>query len=219
DPNGVLTLNMGPNAGNRHYEPNNKDELFTVIPDNPRASDPQGTEAVQVSAFGFQQRYAGVKEIFADGGDGGDSSFVAAGITVDAELHGGDGSDKLTYQGDGKCMLIGDDPGQTGDDILSANGQDNTLTGGAGKDQLTGGRGMNHLDGGPDDDLLKGGDGQSFLTGGDGNDRLFAGSGDATLDGGNNDDDLIAGAGTDLPLGGLGGETFRGAGGQRKRTV
>jgi hypothetical protein len=208
DPNGVLTLNMGPNAGQRHYEPNAKDELFTVIPDNAREGDPLGTQAVIVSAFGFQQRYAGVKKIFADGGDGSDSIFVAQGITADAELHGGDGGDKLTYQGDGKCTLIGDDPGQTGDDILSANGQDNTLTGGVGKDQLTGGRGVNHLDGGADDDLLKAGDGQSFLTGGDGNDKLFAGSGDATLDGGNNNDNLVAGAGTDILLGGLGDDTF-----------
>jgi hypothetical protein len=219
DPNGVLTLNMGPNAGNRHYEPNNKDELFTVIPDTARVGDPLGAQAVLVSAFGFQQRYAGVKKIFADGGDGSDSIFVAQGITVDAELHGGDGGDKLTYQGDGKCMLIGDDPGQTGDDILMANGQDNTLTGGAGKDQLTGGRGVNHLDGGPDDDLLKAGDGQSFLTGGDGNDKLFAGSGDATLDGGNNNDVLVAGAGTDILLGGLGDDTFEWTVGDGNATV
>jgi Ca2+-binding RTX toxin-like protein len=214
DPNGVLTLNLGPNAGNRNFDPANPDGDFTVTADQHREGDPAG-EAVLVGAFGFVQRYAGVKEIDATCGDGGDTIYVGPGILAPANLQGGAGDDNLKYLGDGKAVLHGG----AGNDVLFADGSDNQLYGGTGNDQLTGGKGTNHLYSGTGNSVLKGGSGPSFLYGQGGDDKLFAGSGDAVLDGGAGNVVMVAGKGTDQMIGGAGQNTFEWTAGDGNATV
>jgi hypothetical protein len=214
DPNGTLILHMGPSAGMRGYAPPNPNdpssynESFSVV-DDTKAGD--SGESVLVSAYGFTQRFTGVKSIYANGGQGDDTIFVAAGVTSPAVLIGGDGNDMLTYQGSGTCQIYGDDPqnlNATGDDILAGGKGTSYLYGGPGNDQLTAGSSTSYLHGGAGNDLLFGGPGASYLYGEAGNDKLFGGSGPATLDGGTGNDALKAGAGTDKLLGGLGDDTI-----------
>src|SRR5439155_22825690 len=107
DPSGQLTLNTGPNAGNRGYAVPDLQHLqyynesFTVTPDAPQAGDPPGGEAVLVTAYGFSQHYGGVKSVFADLGAGGDTVFVGQGVKSPVKLIGGAGHGQLECQGGG----------------------------------------------------------------------------------------------------------------------
>src|SRR5262249_11970078 len=111
--NGVLRLNMGPNAGARlHGNIIDGNEQFTVT----HKPTPEGgsDESVTVSAFGFSQDYHGVRKIIADGGLGNDIIVLGPGIVSEAELSGGVGDDEL-HGGDGAATLHGG----AGNDLLS----------------------------------------------------------------------------------------------------
>jgi Ca2+-binding RTX toxin-like protein len=213
DPGGQLRLHLGPDAGKLGFVPNNpqpQNESFTVTHDAPKAGDPAG-EAVIVSAYGLNMRYAGVTSISADGGGGDDTILVGQGVTSPAVLAGGDGNDRLTYLGSANCLLYGDDPNNAnaaGDDVLVGGAGQSLLFGGPGNDELTAGTGLAYLHGGAGNDKLTGGPGPGALYGEAGNDRLFAGIGSVTLDGGDGDDRLRGGAGKDTYLGGLGDDTI-----------
>jgi VCBS repeat-containing protein len=73
--------------------------------------------------------------------------------------------------------------GTSGNDILSGDGNINSLSGGDGNDLLFGNAGDDTLNGGSGNDLLVGGTGNDFMTGGSGNDTfVFAkGSGHDTV--------------------------------------
>ena len=60
--------------------------------------------------------------------------------------------------------------GTTGNDVLSGDGNINSLSGGDGNDLLFGNAGNDTLNGGSGNDLLVGGAGNDFMTGGSGND-------------------------------------------------
>src|SRR5205814_5029445 len=108
--NGVLTLNMGPRAGQRLTgNTEDGDEVFRVS-----AGDAPGQYIV--TAFGFQQTYSGVTAILADGGSGNDAITIAPDVKVPVTLMGG-----------------------VGNDALKAGGGPATLRGGDGNDHLTGG--------------------------------------------------------------------------------
>jgi hypothetical protein len=82
------------------------------------------------------------------------------GISIGAQINGGDGNDNLA----------------------GGNGND-SINGGAGNDRIRGGRGNDALDGGAGDDKLHGGKGDDVLTSGGGNDKLKGGKGEDTRDG------------------------------------
>ena len=96
-----------------------------------------------------------------------------------------------------------------GDDKLSGNKGNDTLTGGAGEDTLVGNRGDDGLYGNDGNDHLDGGSGEDVLFGGNGNDHLEGGSDDVRdfLKGGRGDDLLIAQE-ADVLTGGDGSDTF-----------
>ncbi|MCI4661155.1 MAG: hypothetical protein MRY63_04945 [Neomegalonema sp.] len=112
------------------------------------------------------------------------------------------------------------------DDLIIADGQDNTLYGGEDDDKLNGKRGDDTLYGGLDDDLLIGGNGADLLFGGDGDDKLNGGAdndilhgdldestneiGDDLILGQNGDDILYGGYGIDVLHGGAGNDTLDG---------
>ncbi len=107
--------------------------------------------------------------------------------------------------------------GSPGDDTISGNSFNNTLSGEAGNDHLIGAGGADILLGEAGNDILDGGAGRDTLLGGDGSDRLSGGSetdllvggeGNDTLDGDDGADLLDDGAGNDTARGGAGNDIF-----------
>ncbi len=112
--------------------------------------------------------------------------------------------------------------GGGGDDTLSGNRAQNTLSGGAGDDVLAGAGAADSLKGGAGNDLLQGGSGRDRLVGqsgddvlvGDGGrDRLSGGAGRDQLSGGHGRDKLVGGGGADQLNGGLGADNLIGGAG------
>ena len=155
----------------------------------------------------------GIKNIIGTDADGGDtltgdgSRNVIEGRDGGDVLHGGDGSDTVSYASSDRRVTVNLDaadgtPGvgvggghAAGDsiigfeniigsaysDILTGNDRDNMLTGGAGNDDLTGGAGNDDLTGGAGNDELTGDAGDDTLEGGAGADKLDGGGGKNTL--------------------------------------
>jgi len=141
----------------------------------------------------------------------GDDTFISnsttgPGITID----GGEGSDTVVYDGDGRTVVrlsngfvggqaAGDSfisienihSGSGDDSLQGANNVDNILDGGAGNDVLRGLSGDDTLFGRQGNDTLEGGNDNDALFGGAGNDSLFGGIGDDILDGGVGIDTLV----------------------------
>ncbi|MEL6465502.1 MAG: hypothetical protein AAFQ58_11085 [Pseudomonadota bacterium] len=86
-------------------------------------------------------------------------------------------------------------------DMITGNGEDNTLAGNDGQDTLSGGSGHDNLDGERGSDVIYGGDGFDRLWGGLNDDSLFGEDGDDTLYGGAGDDTLYGDSGNDLLIG------------------
>ncbi len=97
-----------------------------------------------------------------------DNTIVGNNASVDYELRGYGGNDKLI--------------GNSGDDLLLGGDGSDTLSGGAGNDSLNGGDG---------DDYLIGGAGNDTLSGGDGADQFFIDRGNNSYIGGNGGYDLL----------------------------
>ena len=152
------------------------------------------------------------------GGDGNDTIYYHRG-----EVHGGDGNDVIqaSTASAGSAAVL---KGGAGDDTLSADGRDSTLTGGKGADVMHGGSGVDMLsyrgsDAGVYVNLTngkaKGGDAQGDkfsgienIWGSDHDDNLRGDSGSNRIFGGKGDD-IIAGAdGADLLNGGEGEDTL-----------
>lgn len=224
-----LTLNMGSFARRsaRHLKDDPLDEpineKFIITHSEPQPGDPNFGEAVNVSAFGFTQRYTGVTSIFADGDDGNDSISIDDAVQADVTLLGGAGNDVLKASGPGIAMLDGggDDDSLTGgigvhallggggDDILIAGTGNAEIHGGAGDDQIHGGAGINQLFGDAGIDIVTGGAGPNTIFGGDGDDHLIAGPQDGdTLHGDGGNDFIEAGQGFDNLFGDAGDDQF-----------
>src|SRR5262249_36886264 len=153
DANGVLYLYTGSKAFRRKNvagpskdnvpfgEEIDGDETYTV---RHVSSQDDGSETVEVTAFGITQKFAGVHKIVADGGMGNDALLVEKDVRANAEFDGGDGEDRLVYRGSGNA----------------------TLRGGKGNDVLQSGAGNDYIDGGDNDDVIDGGGGTDDLRGG-----------------------------------------------------
>lgn len=131
---------------------------------------------------------ADVLDIRATGGKGGDDIRIDAGVSLDAELHGGNGKDNLVG-GSGDDLLHG---GNGSDDLDGGAGDDDCL-GGNGKDQLAGGDGSDDLHGGRGSDDLDGGDGDDNLSGEGGRDNSYGGAGSDDFDDEDEVDDMEEG--------------------------
>jgi Ca2+-binding RTX toxin-like protein len=165
---GVLTLNVGPNAAARNYQPSVIDEVVSVA--SAGAGSLSG-QKIEVTMFGITQTFDNVASVSADMGDGNDILEIDNGVTVPVVAHMGDGADTLTDES-----------------------ADNSVTvyGEGGRDHLTGGSGTDHLYGGDDSDTIDGGAGADVIEGGAGNDFLIGGDGADTING-DDGQDLIAG--------------------------
>ncbi len=211
--NGVLTLNTGNRARFRHlenpdhnldigevYEINHVDPGSFEVPPNA----PPG-EIISVSAFGYTERYYGVREIRANLGLGNDRVVVNEGVMASLLINGQDGNDQITSNGTGDCTFTGGDS----HDTLTGGLGVNTLHGNAGEDHLQGnGLVTNNLFGGSENDVLEGGVGRNTLIGEEGNDLLTAAGPLANiLNGGDGNDTIYTGMGDDVVIGGLGDDS------------
>ena len=123
--------------------------------------------------------------------------FDGQQVTIDDHFIGDDNVGGLQFDGGASCdgynlgsnlYSLSNDGGSSrngtsGNDILSGDGNNNSLSGGDGNDLLFGNAGNDTLNGGSANDLLVGGAGNDFMTGGPGNDTfVFAkGSGHDTV--------------------------------------
>lgn len=216
NPNGVLTLNIGPRASFRNLQSGiDEVDVVAIVPGTlpagvPPNSVPSGS-VVYVSMFGVTETYAGVKKIVADGGAKGDSIVIDSALNVAVVLHGGDGSDTLKSTGSGRADLYGD----AGSDLLEGGQFQNFLFGGNGSglplgpfddDTLMGGKGANFMDGECGADVITGGSGPNKIFGGPDDDRLYAGPLNDYMEGGGGDDQLSANVGNAKIYGGRGND-------------
>jgi hypothetical protein len=196
--NGVLTVNVGPSAGNRlHGDTSDDDETVHV--------GMYGSDVI-VSGFGTAvgdphfkdiNKFSGVTKVVIDGGAGNDfidvSGLSNAGIAV--EVHGGDGNDTII--------------GGAGNDVLYGDGGSDVIIGNGGADQIDGGSGDDFLfgDGMPASQpagftapsfTANGSDRPDTITGGDGNDSLYGGDGADSAAGGSGNDTIARSAGGDI---------------------
>jgi Ca2+-binding RTX toxin-like protein len=189
----TLTLNIGPNASARiqgDTSDGNEEIHVKTIAD--------GTVVVWSDQFNVLEGVAatnpftGVSKIIANGGAGVDIiDLTGVNGSVTAEIHGGDGNDRITGGG-GVDEIFGDDGndiilGGLGADVIRGGLGDDELYGEGGIDELYGEEGKDKLDGGTDDDTLAGGLGNDEFTRSAGNDTINlgdAGSIDIILGGG-----------------------------------
>lgn len=163
------------------------------------------------------------------GGYGDDTLIGGAGNDL---LDGGAGNDTVNYASSSEAVAIfintyfgtnhgGDSQGDTFisiesiiasslDDILSGDGENNTLVGSAGNDKLYGRYGNDVLDGGAGSDRLEGGNNNDIMMGGRGKDFLLGGAGSDYLGGGGGRDKLFGGNGKDIMKGGAGSDRLDG---------
>jgi len=92
-----------------------------------------------------------VARIVVNAGAGNDTVSVAAAVTKNAVIDGGDGDDDLTGGGGNDVITggAGNDSlnGGSGNDVLDAGAGNNRLRGGAGNDRMTAGTGADDFDG------------------------------------------------------------------------
>jgi hypothetical protein len=166
-------------------------------------------------------------------------SNVNGAVTLDFEVYGGTGNDRISTDagddtlsggagndmangGAGNDMLNGDLGndrlnGQDGDDRVTGGSGNDRCNGDAGADVLSGDAGNDNLDGGDGDDDMFGGSGSDDLTGDAGNDDLYGNASDDDLDGGAGDDALVGGGGRDAVRGGDGRDAFDNADDESER--
>ncbi|WP_326525153.1 calcium-binding protein [Sphingomonas sp.] len=217
---GSLWLHTGQNAGLRQ---------IANTTDGPEAYEVSqlGDGRLVVSAFNKDWVHSGATSIQGDGGAGDDDLILDRGVTLDARLTGGIGSDYLVGGG-GNDNLSGDE----GNDIVRGQGGQDKLHGGDGNDYLEGGAGADELYGGAGDDVATYANAAAAVTvnlatgvhGGDAAGDLFdsieAFEGSRFDDSftGTNGRDVFSGmAGNDTLIGGGGGDLL--AGGSGSNTI
>jgi Ca2+-binding RTX toxin-like protein len=166
------------------------------------------------------------------GSDTADYSYVGStGLTI---LLGGTGNDTVSVSANSdvdRLLNIENIIGGSGNDTITGDNRDNSLSGAAGNDSLSGGAGNDQLSGGDGSDNLVAGAGDDILVSGNARpyspvsgvlvsydstagaaflDILDGGDGNDTLIGLAGRDSLIGGAGNDSISGGLGNDTLIG---------
>lgn len=186
---GVLHLNVGDRSSNRNASPGEIHESYTIT--RLGAGSFAGTDRLLVSAFGRTEIFDNVTSIVGHFGNGNDTLFVNAGVTVDFTGSGGSGNDTLSYNGSGAAIMSA---GSGNDSLVIGS----AATGGS----LTGNSGTNTLINDSHADVA--------ITGGTGNDLIIAGFGTNTSLSGGAGDDLIEARGTlNIATGGTGNDIFR----------
>jgi len=143
-------------------------------------------------------------------------SFGSQTINVigTTEILGGAGNDVMSANAENNYFRGGDGDdvmiGNDGADIIFGQNGWDTITGGAGNDSLSGEAGNDIISGGEGDDSLDGGAGDDSITGGNGIDTIYAGDGDDTVDGGDGNDYLSGGNDQDYVRGGAGNDEIHG---------
>jgi len=112
---------------------------------------------------------AGVTKFIIRGANGHDTVTIGDGVTIGAQVHGGNGNDTIEG-GDGNDTLIGE------------NGKD-TIDGDDGNDLIQGGNGADILQGGLGTDTLHGSTSADILNDPDGDENLFGELGRDTING------------------------------------
>ena len=173
----ILTLNMGPNAGNRKFGDTSDDnESFKVIPIQGDTNagdvdveelDGNGNVINGPTGKPLIQPYYGNSEIVANGGQG-NNRIELDGINTPASIIAGTGNSAIIINGG------------TGED---------TLSGGPGNDSIT-------ADG--NNDIIAGGTGNTTITASGNNDTVSTGPGGGTITASGNNDSIIGGSGTDI---------------------
>lgn len=122
--------------------------------------DTGGTDTMDFSTYTAHQRLDLREEGFSDlaGYDG--NIGIARGTVIENGLTGG-GNDTIT--------------GNDADNSLSAGSGNDTVSGGQGNDAIRGGGGLDTLDGGDGFDLVEGGAGDDAMSGGSGGDLMIGG--------------------------------------------
>ncbi|WP_254277881.1 hypothetical protein [Halomonas sp. 3H] len=156
------------------------------------------------------QTYSGISRILVRGGEGADTIDLSRVWDIDAEIHGGEGNDKI-YLGGGNDLVYGG----LGNDVIDA-----TQNSGGGNNIIFGGRGDDIIHGGSGDDLIFGGTGtlrqvdvevegstedglriNASASSDDGNNRITTGNGNNLVFGGGGDDIIIGGDHADILFG------------------
>jgi Ca2+-binding RTX toxin-like protein len=149
DANGLLTLNVGPQASARHLAVSEVNE-DVVIADVSAGS--QRGRKIGITMFGLTQTFDNVTRVLTpDMGNGNDTVTISEGVVTEVEVHLGDGDDRLVNAGSASVIAYG----------------------GEGDDQLYGGVASDQLFGGPGNDVIAGGGGQDLLDGGAGDDEFI----------------------------------------------
>ena len=157
------------------------------------------------------------------GQSGNDRVEVRTSVQYAAEIHGGDGDDKL-YGGNFNDQVYGDAGNDTvsggagddyvdggaGIDLVDGGIGDDTGIGGLGNDKINGLAGNDVLYGGSPDPLVNDAVGADLMDGGDGDDILFGQGGNDTLKGQRGNDALLGGAGNDTLDGNYGNDILIG---------
>jgi len=170
-----------------------------------------GSIDIYVNGERYPTTLAQGQEISIRTGDGNDTVWVDADVTVNIVADTGRGDDFVM--------------GGSGNDRIDAGEGNDTVYGGAGRDDIFGNSGDDHLSGGEGNDVIYGGDGNDFMTGtagddylegGKGDDTLWGGAGNDILSGGRGNDKLEGDAGDDAVYTGLGTDTVVNSGGNDK---
>ncbi len=159
----------------------------------------------------------GIVTIAVYAGDLGDQISDASSVLV-MQQYGGPGNDLLSG-GNGTDQLVGDAgndqlSGGVDDDTLDGGDGIDTLSGGPGNDQIQGGAGSDLIDGAQGNDTIDGNDGADVIEGDDDNDVISGGNGNDTIEGGYGVDDLNGDGGDDSLNAGEGNDTIDGGDGQ-----
>ena len=188
--NGVLTVNVGPNAGARMFGDTTDGNDNVLI--RRGATDNQ----VIVVAFGLQQTYDNVTGLFINAGMGNDMITLDKNFSLPATLIGGAGNDIIT--------------GAKGAESISGGAGNDKLLGNDGNDTINGDAGLDTIQGAFGDDLLNGGDEADSIDGAVGADTINAGAGNDNVTGGTQDDVINGDAGNDKLYGGRDGDVING---------
>jgi hypothetical protein len=161
-----------------------------------------GSLDVNVNGERFHVTLGPGQELGVRTGDGNDVVRAATNVTVNMDVRGGDGNDRIVT-GQGRDRI----DGGAGDDTIYSRGGRDDVFGNTGNDTINAGDGHDVVYGGDGNDHLMGGRGRDYIEGGQGNDTLIGGRGDDVLSGGQGDDRIVGQQGDDRVYTGAGNDT------------